>query len=119
MASRPRERCGDHGAISESGFSWVACQDAEASIVSYIRRAADPADFLVVACKITPVVRHGYRIGVPQAGAYREILNTDSASYGGSNVGNGGLVPVEPQASHGLPASLKLTLPPRRPHLAA
>jgi Alpha amylase, C-terminal all-beta domain len=66
----------------------------------------------VVAIAATPVVRDAYHIGVPQAGVYREILNTDSHFYGGGNVGNGGSVETVPIAAHGFAQSLKLTLPP-------
>lgn len=94
------------------GFSWIDCNDAGASVISYLRRGADPEDFVVVICNFTPVVRRGYRIGVPRAGIYREILNTDSTHYGGSDVGNGGAVKARRVGAHGLPASLSLTLPP-------
>jgi len=94
------------------GFSWIDCNDSDASVISYIRRGADPNDFVAVVCNFTPVVRHNYRIGVPRTGRYREILNTDSASYGGSNVGNAGAVETQDWASHGMAASLSLTLPP-------
>lgn len=96
----------------QEGFSWIDCNDAESSVISYIRRAADPEDFVIVVCNFTPVIRRGYRIGAPRAGAYREILNTDSSYYGGANVGNSGLVAAESEASHGMAASLSLTLPP-------
>jgi len=87
------------------GFSWIDCNDTESSVISYIRKAADPNDFVVVICNFTPVVRQHYRIGVPRAGTYREILNTDSTFYGGGNVGNAGGVPTQDRPSHG-------TLPP-------
>ena len=60
----------------------------------------------------TPVVREGYRIGVPESGQYRELLNSDAAVYGGSNMGNGGSVQAEPNPAHGFPQSLGLTVPP-------
>jgi 1,4-alpha-glucan branching enzyme len=66
----------------------------------------------VVVLNFTPVPRHGYRLGVPHSGAYAERLNTDSALYGGSDMGNGGLVAAERQPWMGLPASLVLNLPP-------
>ena len=94
------------------GFSWIDCNDAEASVISYLRRGADPEDFVIVVCNFTPVVRRAYRIGVPRAGIYQEILNTDSTHYGGSDVGNGGAVEARRAGAHGLPASLSLTLPP-------
>ncbi|MGC9953082.1 MAG: 1,4-alpha-glucan branching protein GlgB [Rhizomicrobium sp.] len=94
------------------GFSWIDCNDADSSVISYIRKAADPNDFVVVVCNFTPVVRRFYRIGVPRAGKYREIMNTDSKFYGGSNVGNSGDVLTQDRPSHGMAASLLLTLPP-------
>jgi 1,4-alpha-glucan branching enzyme len=94
------------------GFQWIDCHDWSGSILAFVRRAADPADFLVVACNFTPVPRQGYRLGVPQAGHYDEIFNGDSAWYGGSNLGNGGGLTTLPEPSHGQPQSLELTLPP-------
>jgi len=69
------------------GFEWIDCHDSQQSILSFVRRAGD--DFVVVIVNFTPVPRHDYRIGVPWLGQYREILNSDSQHYGGSNVGNG------------------------------
>ncbi|MDE2183256.1 MAG: 1,4-alpha-glucan branching protein GlgB [Alphaproteobacteria bacterium] len=94
------------------GFSWIDCNDADASVISYIRRGSDPSDFVVVVCNFTPVVRRGYRIGVPHAGHYREILNTDSTFYGGSDVGNAGGVSTTGLSCHGQPDSISVTLPP-------
>jgi len=94
------------------GFEWIDCHDADASVYSFIRRAKDPEDLIVVVCNCTPVVRENYRLGVPREGFYREILNTDGTAYWGSNVGNSGGVDVEPIAWSGHPCSLRLTLPP-------
>ena len=94
------------------GFSWIDCNDADASVITYVRRGANPDDFVVVVCNFTPVVRHGYRVGVPRAGQYREVLNTDSTFYGGSDVGNSGVVSTQNCAVHGMTDSLSLTLPP-------
>jgi 1,4-alpha-glucan branching enzyme len=66
----------------------------------------------MVVCNFTPVVRQNYRLGVPVAGAWQEILNTDSGHYGGSNIGNLGRRMTEAHATHGHPQSLVLTLPP-------
>jgi 1,4-alpha-glucan branching enzyme len=66
----------------------------------------------VVVVNFTPVPRHGYRVGVPQAGDYSERLNTDSTHYGGGNLGNGGGVSAQAHAWMGFPASVSLTLPP-------
>jgi len=95
-----------------SGFEWIDLQDADSSIISFLRFAQDREDFIVFACNFTPVPRHGYRVGVPKAGRYREILNTDAEMFGGSNLGNGGAVLADSIPFHGRPASLRVTLPP-------
>jgi 1,4-alpha-glucan branching enzyme len=95
-----------------SGFQWIDCNDSENSVVSFIRRARHGDDFVVAVMNFTPVPRDGYRIGVPVAGSYFELVNSDGELYGGSNVGNGGTMFTEPFASHGHDQSLRLTLPP-------
>jgi 1,4-alpha-glucan branching enzyme len=94
------------------GFEWIDFRDAESSVISFLRFAKDQENFLVFACNFTPVPRYGYRIGVPRAGTYAEIFNSDSALFGGSNVGNGGAVTAEEIPDHGRPASISITLPP-------
>jgi 1,4-alpha-glucan branching enzyme len=94
------------------GFDWIDCNDHEASVVSFLRRARDPEDFVVAVLNWTPVVRGGYRVGVPEPGFYRELLNSDAALYGGANVGNAGGVHTEPVVAHGHAQSVVLTLPP-------
>jgi 1,4-alpha-glucan branching enzyme len=94
-----------------SGFEWVDFHDADHSIIAFLRRAED-GRFVLVCCNFTPVPRPKYRFGVPEEGFYDEILNTDSELFGGSNMGNGGLVASEPTAHHGRPFSLNVTLPP-------
>jgi 1,4-alpha-glucan branching enzyme len=95
-----------------AGFAWIDVNDSENSVISFIRRAHDPSDFLVVLMNFTPVPRDGYRIGVPEPGGYTELLNSDADAYGGSNRGNGGAVFAEPIPSHGHAHSLSLNLPP-------
>jgi 1,4-alpha-glucan branching enzyme len=95
-----------------AGFEWMDCSDAEQSVVVFVRRARDPRNLVLVACNFTPVPRHGYRVGVPVGGFYRELLNTDAGHYGGSNVGNAGGVRADPWPSGGQPWSVSLTLPP-------
>ena len=95
-----------------AGFQWMDCSDWEQSVVAFVRRAKDPDDLVLVVCNFTPVPRHGYRVGVPTPGLYRELLNTDAQVYGGSDVGNCGGLQAEPVAWHGQPHSLVLTLPP-------
>jgi 1,4-alpha-glucan branching enzyme len=94
------------------GFRWIDCNDNENSVVSMVRFAHDRDDFIVAIFNWTPVPRADYRIGVPAPGWYGEILNSDSALYGGSNVGNGGGLQSEPVAAHGFDHSLGLTVPP-------
>lgn len=95
-----------------TGFQWIDFSDAENSVISFLRKAQDSNNQVVCVCNFTPVPRHEYRVGVPMLGWYRELLNSDSQMYGGSNMGNGGGVMAEPIASHGLPNSVVLTLPP-------
>ena len=95
-----------------AGFAWIDCNDHEHSVVSFMRRARDARDFTVVVANFTPVVREQYRIGVPEAGHYVELLNTDAGIYGGGNVGNDGVVKAEATPAHGHPYSLLLRLPP-------
>jgi 1,4-alpha-glucan branching enzyme len=94
------------------GFEWIDCSDSENSIISFIRKAKHADDFLVLVFNFTPVPRFGYRIGVPQGGFYREILNSDSEMYWGGNIGNAGGVYAENISSHNRPYSLNLILPP-------
>ena len=94
------------------GFEWIDFRDADASVISFVRFAQRREDFIVFCCNFTPVPRYGYRIGVPQPGWYREILNTDSEMFGGSNIGNGGWAGTQDVFCHGHAASLRVTLPP-------
>ncbi|MBA2345086.1 MAG: alpha amylase C-terminal domain-containing protein, partial [Rubrobacter sp.] len=93
------------------GFEWLGGGDRQNSVVSFMRRAKDPEDFVVVVSNFTPVVHEGYRVGVPDGGRYEEILNTDEARYGGSGVGNGS-TEAEEIPAHGKSHSITLTLPP-------
>jgi 1,4-alpha-glucan branching enzyme len=81
-------------------------------VLAYVRKAKEPQDNLLVCCNFTPVVRQRHRVGVPRATWYREILNTDSQHYGGSNVGNFPGASAEPIEWHGRPWSISITLPP-------
>jgi 1,4-alpha-glucan branching enzyme len=94
------------------GFEWIDCNDADNSVFSFIRRGKRPEDVMVVVVNATPVVRKGYRVGVPNPGFYKEVLNTDAATYGGSNVGNMGGLHSEGVRHNGREHSLALTLPP-------
>jgi 1,4-alpha-glucan branching enzyme len=94
------------------GFAWIDCNDVDASVLSYIRRGRDADRFIIVVCNFTPVVRSNYKVGVPRPGTYRELLNTDSAHYGGGNVGNWGAIAADGAPAHGHAQSVVLTLPP-------
>ena len=95
-----------------SGFEWLEVNDAASSVLSFLRRGRKPDDFVVVVCNFTPVVRENYRVGVPRPGRYREILNTDSKHYEGTDVGNSGGVRAEPIPWNDRPYSIKLRVPP-------
>jgi len=97
--------------FTHEGFSWIDCHDADQSVISWLRYAED-GSFVAIVLNLTPVPRLGYRIGVPAAGEYRELLNSDSRHYGGSDLGNEGLLAAVAETWMGRPASLTLTLPP-------
>jgi 1,4-alpha-glucan branching enzyme len=96
----------DHDA---NGFAWLSWQDDTHSVLSYLRK--DGREHVVVLLNFTPVPRHGYRVGVPAPGRYREVLNSDSQYYGGSNLGNGAIA-TEPVPCMGHQHSIVVTLPP-------
>ena len=98
--------------FEEAGFEWIDCHNYSESVLSYMRKARDPEDFVIIACNYTPVPRRDYHLGVPRAGWYQEIFNSDSEYYAGSNVGNFPGVMAEPVEGHGRPASVEVTLPP-------
>ncbi len=93
------------------GFEWIDFHDSDNSVVAFVRKSAN-GQALVFAMNATPVVRSGYRIGVPQEAFYTEILNTDAEAYGGSNIGNQGGVPSEPVPWQGRDHSIQIELPP-------
>jgi len=94
------------------GFEWIDANDSDNSVLSFIRRGKNLEDLIVVVINATPVPRGGYRLGVPNTGFYREIMNTDAAHYGGSNAGNMGGQQAADHPAQGRPYSLVLTLPP-------
>ena len=93
------------------GFDWIDCCDSDQSIIAYQRRARD-GSFVVILLNFTPVLRQGYRIGVPVAGRYRELINSDASCYGGSNQGNGMGLESQPTEWMNHKQSLVVTLPP-------
>jgi 1,4-alpha-glucan branching enzyme len=99
--------------FSADGFEWVSHSDAAHSVLSFLRRSQGAATLMLVVCNFTPVVRRGWRVGVPRAGRWRERLNTDSHHYGGSNVGTAlGLADSQPVACNERPDSVLIDLPP-------
>lgn len=94
------------------GFEWIDLRDVEGGVVSFLRRAKNYDDFIIIVCNFTPVPRLNYRIGVPAAGFYKEVLNSDSGIYWGSNMGNAGGVHADDIPFHQRPYSINITLPP-------
>jgi 1,4-alpha-glucan branching enzyme len=101
------ERDFDH-----ESFEWVDISDWESSIVSFIRKGRQKEDTLLVVCNLTPVLRNNYKIGAPSSGFWKEVLNSDSWIYGGSDKGNFGGIEASPVPVHGRYHSLSVTLPP-------
>jgi len=95
-----------------TGFQWVDCNDSDNSVVSFVRRSHDGSEMVMAILNFTPVARDGYRIGVPVAGAYVELINSDADCYGGANLGNYGGVETQDVPWHNQPQSAEVTLPP-------
>jgi 1,4-alpha-glucan branching enzyme len=94
------------------GFFWVDCSDHENSVLSFMRQTRDHSSRVLVVLNLTPVLRTGYRLGVPEGGKWLEVINSDAGIYGGSNQGNLGGMNTDPIPAHGHQQSLLLTLPP-------
>jgi 1,4-alpha-glucan branching enzyme len=109
VQSHPALHERDH---SHEGFSWIQADDAANSTYAYCRHSAGDEETLVVVLNMTPVPRHGYGIGVPHAGYYKEIFNSDAWMYGGTDVGSGGGCETQSVKMHGRLQSITLTLPP-------
>ena len=108
-----RTRLSLHKADYEhDGFDWIDPSNADMSVISFMRSAPGSDEPILVVSNMTPTVCSDFRLGAPCKGQYVEILNTDSHVYGGSNVGNAGIIVAEESPLHGLPCSLALTLPP-------
>jgi 1,4-alpha-glucan branching enzyme len=95
-----------------SGFSWLEPNDAEHNVLAFARHSRDGERVLVFAGNLSPVPRHGYRLGLPRSGPWREAVNSDAEAYGGANIGNLGTIEAEPVPWHGQPYSARVTLPP-------
>ena len=106
------ERCLHQKDVDPTGFAWVDGNDVEGSTLTFLRRGNDPDEAILAALNFTPVPRTNFRIGVPFAGRWEEILNGDAPLYGGSGQGNLGGVSTDPVAMHGSYQSLTVTLPP-------
>jgi 1,4-alpha-glucan branching enzyme len=94
------------------GFEWLDFRDSDSTVVSFLRHGREAGETVLMVFNFTPVPRDGYRVGAPAAGWWRELMSSDAAGYGGSNVGIGGGAWTEPVPAHGRPQSLLLTLPP-------
>jgi len=98
--------------FSAEGFEWIDCDDWETSVVSFVRKARHGTGLILVVCNFTPIPRPRYAVGVPHAGHWREVLNSDAEIYGGSGMGNFGGLEAAPLSAHGRDHSLSVTLPP-------
>ncbi|HSZ82153.1 MAG TPA: 1,4-alpha-glucan branching enzyme, partial [Polyangia bacterium] len=98
--------------VGVEGFEWIDANDAENSVFSFLRKGKGPRDVLLAVFNCTPIPRREYRIGLPFAGKWRELLNSDAEMFGGSGLGNLGVVSGEEFPCHGRTASVRLTLPP-------
>ena len=107
-----RERALHELDCEPGGFRWIVVDDATHSVFAWVRFGGSGARTIAVIANFTPVPRAGYGIGLPHAGRWREILNTDATAYGGSNAGNAGVVAAGPAPRHGYPCSAAVTLPP-------
>jgi 1,4-alpha-glucan branching enzyme len=97
---------------SPEGFTWIDCHDSDNSVISLLRRDPATGAWLAAVVNFTPTPRHGYRIGVPVGGRWRERLNSDATEYGGSGVGNEGAVEADDSPRHGQPFGVTLVVPP-------
>ena len=100
------------GDFEPAGFRWIQCDDSENSVFAWLRLSTKGENTVACIANFTPVPREDYRVGVPKAGTYTEILNTDAAIYAGSNIGNLGAVESQEVAAHGFAQSLTIQLPP-------
>lgn len=98
--------------VDPSGFEWIDCSDAEASVISFLRKSNVEGDTILVAFNFTPVPRASYPIGTPCGGMWQELLNSDAAEYGGTGMGNLGQVEAAPLSLHGRSHSVAIALPP-------
>jgi 1,4-alpha-glucan branching enzyme len=98
--------------FEDAGFEWVISDDADHSVIAFLRKSRDGRSMVLVVCNFTPVLRERYRVGVPRHGHWREILNSDAQHYGGNGIGNYGGVDTVPVSAQGRHHSITLALPP-------
>jgi 1,4-alpha-glucan branching enzyme len=101
-----------HNDLNPQGFRWIACHDADASVMVYLRLDAEEKTLFAIVGHFTPTIRRDYRIGVPRRGFWREVINTNSQYYGGSGLGNDGGRATEDVPADNHSQSLVVTLPP-------
>ncbi len=97
---------------SWNGFEWIDCNDSENTVLSFLRKSPSTGDMIVCVCNFNPVPKYGYKVGVPKAGYWKEILNSDSEAYFGSNIGNLGGVNTKDYSTHARPYTIEIALPP-------
>jgi 1,4-alpha-glucan branching enzyme len=100
------------GDLEPFGFEWIAANDSDQSMLSFLRKGHGKRDWVLVVCNFTPVPRYGYRLGVPEAGFWKEVLNSDAKDYWGGGMGNTGGVVSQPTGSHGKGHSVEILAPP-------
>ena len=101
------------GDFTPDGFAWIQCDDWQNSIIAFRLLGVQHKDEeVIVVCNFTPVPRDGYRLGVPKAGFYKEVFNSDAGIYGGANIGNIGGMYSQPVPAHGMKNSIAVAVPP-------
>jgi 1,4-alpha-glucan branching enzyme len=98
--------------FTPDGFWWLEPNDGDSNVIAFVRATEHGHRVLVCIANLSPIVRQGYRLGLPRGGGWREVLNSDAQAFGGSNVGNGGVLHAEEYEWHGQTSSVALTLPP-------
>jgi 1,4-alpha-glucan branching enzyme len=96
--------------FEHEGFQWLSCDDVNNSVLAFVRRAG--GDAVLCVFNFTPKPLENYVIGVPEAGAYTEVFNSDAAWYGGTDVGNSGSIDSQKQHEHGFDNTITITIPP-------
>jgi 1,4-alpha-glucan branching enzyme len=98
--------------VRPEGFEWIDCNDADASVFTFIRKGRNEDPVIMAVYNMTPVPRPNYKVGLPRDGVWQELINTDARDYGGSGLGNAGSITAVSRGHHGRPFSAIITLPP-------